>query len=226
MYNPIDPAIRFPILWPDGTYSLPKPRSGCPAHGQQFPRWYEGWRYQDTEDGTSNNPNANRFSSHHHFAGSFGRNIRTEWCSKTVTSGDYGISWPRGSYCIGRKNGQCPGGFSVGTIDWDDEDSRNANRYGGILPDGSYDTNTRIYYCCRSDAHPANPITLPTDRPFYLMQQHCDGCQQVRNMRVQAEWVYWDDEDRRNEDSEGGSYPYRGGGNDRNHQLNYCNYYQ
>lgn len=57
------------------------------------------------------------------------------------------------------------------------------------------------------------------------MQKHPDGCQQVRNMRVQAEWVYWDYEDSDNEDSEGGSYPYQGGTNDPDHRLNYCYYY-
>ena len=197
------------------------PRTGCPVHGYQFSRWYTGWRYQDTEDSN----NANRFSGGHHLAGSFGGNIRTDWCSKTQSSGDYGISWPKGSYCIGKKI-RCPGGFSEGSIHWDDEDNRNANSRGGILPDGSYDRNTRIYYCCRNDAHPTNSITLPTDRSFYLMQKHSDGCQQVRGMNVRAEWVYWDDEDDNNADSESGSYPYRGGGSDRNHQLNYCYYYR
>jgi len=218
--TPLDPT-QFPYAWPDGTYSLPKPRNGCPAHGQQFHQWYEGWRYQDTEDFR----NRNRFSRGHHLEGSFGRNIKTWWCSKNVTSGDYGVWWPKGSYCIGRKNGTCPHGFSEGYIKWDDEDIRNRNSRGGILPDGIYNRNTIIYYCCRNDAHPTNPIILPTDRPFYLMQNHPDGCQHVRNMQVQAEWVYWDDEDVRNDDSESGSYPYRGGATNRNQRLNYCYYY-
>ena len=198
------------------------PRSGCPAHGTQFRQWYTGSRYQDTENSGHND---NRFSRGHHLAGYFGRNIRTHWCSKTVSSGDYGLIWPKGSYCIGKK-GNCPGGFHLGNIYWDDEDRRNRNRRAGTLPDGSYGRNTRIYYCCRQDQHPHNRITLPTDRPFYLMQRHRDGCQEVTGMRVNREWVKWDDEDRRNRDSETGAYPYRGGSDDRNHQLNYCYYYR
>lgn len=45
--------------WPFGTYTLVKPKSGCP------PDWLEGWRYQDTEDFTANN----RITPSHHFAG-------------------------------------------------------------------------------------------------------------------------------------------------------------
>ena len=141
------------------------PKNGCPDHGDQFSQWYTGWRYQDTEDRN----NRNRFSADHHLAGSFGRDIRTEWCSKTISSGDYGISWPKGAYCIGKKN-RCPDGFTEGFVFWDDEDSRNKDRLDGILPDGSYGRDTRIYYCCRGDGLPHNRILLPTDKPFYLMQ--------------------------------------------------------
>lgn len=40
-------------------------------------------------------------------------------------------------------------GFNSGYITWDDEDINNHNEYGGLLPDGVYDSNTKIYYCCR-----------------------------------------------------------------------------
>ena len=45
-------------------------------------------------------------------------------------------------------------------------------------------------------------------------------------MRVNREWVKWDDEDRSNSDREGGFCPNRIGSDDRNHQLNYCYYYR
>lgn len=40
-------------------------------------------------------------------------------------------------------------GFAEGYVYWDDEDLPNHNNKGGTLPDGDYDKNTRIYYCCR-----------------------------------------------------------------------------
>jgi CUB/sushi domain-containing protein len=44
-------------------------------------------------------------------------------------------------------------GFSSGYVYWDDEDLNNDNSRGGALPDGTYDKNTRIYYCCRFRLH-------------------------------------------------------------------------
>lgn len=44
-------------------------------------------------------------------------------------------------------------GFGRGYIFWDDETSRNGNRHTQLLealPDGTYDENTRMYFCCRS----------------------------------------------------------------------------
>lgn len=40
-------------------------------------------------------------------------------------------------------------GFSSGSIYWDDEDTYNMNGKGGYLPSGSFDSDTRINYCCR-----------------------------------------------------------------------------
>jgi len=38
----------------------------------------------------------------------------------------------------------------MGFLYWDDEDVGNANDFGGVMPDGEYDKDTRMYYCCRS----------------------------------------------------------------------------
>ena len=47
------------VEWPFGTYTLVKPKSGCPSG------WQEGWRRQDSEDGR----NRNSLSFGHHFYG-------------------------------------------------------------------------------------------------------------------------------------------------------------
>ena len=40
-------------------------------------------------------------------------------------------------------------GFQSGYIYWDDQDISNHNEAKGSLPDGEYNKNTKIYYCCR-----------------------------------------------------------------------------
>ena len=43
-----------------------------------------------------------------------------------------------------------PLGFDDGYIKWDDENKLpSANSATGTLPDGVYDIDTTVYYCCR-----------------------------------------------------------------------------
>ena len=193
-------------------------RSGCPSGGGKYP-WHRGSRYQDTEDTRNRNDESRPLT----LAGTFTSNIRTYFCTKTSTAYDYGVNWPKGSYCIARKGGSCPTGFSNGWISWDDEDSRNSNKVSGILPDGTYNRNTRIDFCCRRDGFPTNKIILPRDRPFYLYRYGSDGCQRVTGMRYRQDWVKWDCEDWRTKNKRRGLIPYV---NDwKNIRLFYCYYY-
>ena len=116
-------------------------------------------------------------------------------------------------------------GFTEGYIRWDDEDSNNGNRRGGQIPDGRYDRNTVIYYCCRADGHATNPIILPTDSPFVLLKSNTDLCQYVRGMKVSSEWFSWDCEDSRPSNGVGGLLPPRSIV-DRNVRVDYCYYYR
>ncbi|KAK3774402.1 hypothetical protein RRG08_012797 [Elysia crispata] len=59
-------------------------------------------------------------------------------------------------------------GFLKGWLYWNDEDMSNANDHGGYLPDGVYNENTKVEYCCRNDSLPTIPISLPTESQFYL----------------------------------------------------------
>ncbi|XP_061178869.1 uncharacterized protein LOC133187488 [Saccostrea echinata] len=201
------------VKWPRGTYTLVKPKSGCP------PGWLEGWRHQDNED----DDNKNSLADGHHFFGDFGRNMKFYYCTKDPNDiNDEGF-WPAGNYCILKHGATCPPtGFKSGSIHWDDEDSRNKNSLGGTLPSGSYNKNTRIEYCCRKDGSYTNEILLPTAQPFYLLR-FTSQCQLVRGMYVREEKVHFDDEDKNNKNSVSGSYPFGAGG--RNHNLYYCYYF-
>ena len=48
----------------------------------------------------------------------------------------------------------------------------------GSVPDGKYDRNTKIYYCCRTDGTQSMKLTLPTEKPFYLLK-YGSRCQEV-----------------------------------------------
>ena len=81
------------VLWPAGSYGIPKAASGCPsADGFQ---WLIGRRYQDTED---NNP-SNHKSQQFHLDATVDskRGILRSFCMKTDTSTDNRrSSWPPG----------------------------------------------------------------------------------------------------------------------------------
>lgn len=205
----LNPEIR----WPRGTYSLPKAASGCP------PGFASGCVHQDNEDSR----NANRFHNTHLISGEFGRNIRICYCTRLHDDTSSAFSWPAGQYCIARRGGSCPSGFANGDIYWDDEDSRNANHISGHVPDGVYNSNTRIYYCCRRDGSRANPILLPTSTRFILYQHHSRGCQAVSGMRATEIHVRFDDEDSRNRNTCGGAHPYDTGCSN-NHMIYLCYY--
>ena len=119
----------------------------------------------------------------------------------------------------------CHTGFHTGWIFWDDEDTRNRNRYSGQLPDGWYNgRDTRIYYCCRSDGHATNSIILPTDSPFVLLKSNSHLCQYVRGMNVRSEYFFWDCEDSSTRNTHGGFKPYSDVGKDI--FIHYCYYYR
>ena len=98
----------FPNKWPSGDYGLPKPTSGCPDKN-----WREGFRYQDSE----NVQNTNLISNGSHLSGRVNQHgVRQEFCMHHDTPAGESIPWPRGKYCIYKKEGKCPLGLSEGTL--------------------------------------------------------------------------------------------------------------
>ncbi|CAG2214852.1 unnamed protein product [Mytilus edulis] len=167
-------ASASAVSWPSGRYSLPrpKPEDGCPL---------DGGKDADTR------------TMKIRIIGTL--NTKMCYCTKTTYSGSG--YWPNGNYCIARYGGSCPTGFSTGSIYWDDEDNANANSKWGILPDGVYNRNTKIYYCCSTST-----------------------CQRVRGMIVTEESVKMDDEDGRNNSSDDGTHPKK----TDTTEVHYCYY--
>jgi len=131
-----------------------------------------------------------------------------------------------GQYCIFKQE-DCPTGFQEGYVFWDDEDNKNMNKKGGTLPDGVYDKDTLIYYCCRGDGDKLKPVLLPVISSFYLFTSRQSNsseseCQRVEGAVATEEYIRFDNEDSGNKDRWNGSYPYGAGIND--HRIVYCYY--
>lgn len=131
--------------------------------------------------------------------------------------------WILGKYCIYKKGETCPLKLLPGDVKWDDEDKNNQNKKTGTLPDGIYDADTVIEYCCSTSGDANVPISLPTLKPFFLLAYGSPQCQQVKWAVTSNEWIRFDTEDRGNSDHERGAYPYGAGIKD--HNITYC-YYQ
>ena len=77
--------------------------------------------------------------------------------------------------------------MSSGWVHWDDEDLSNSNKVGGEVPDGYYDDNTDIDYCCQTSGFATNPIYLPVDNNFFLLKYN-HQCQEVRDASKSYTW--------------------------------------
>ena len=118
-----------------------------------------------------------------------------------------------GSYCI-YKSGTCPKDMTSGGVRWDDEDNNNKNRKGGFLPDGSYNQDTVIEYCCQTDGNWYDSIELPVSQPFYLLTSSSTDtpkCQIVKWALSYLEYIVFDTEDNNNKDSQGGEHLFLDG---------------
>ena len=102
----------------------------------------------------------------------------------------------------------------TGYLHWDDEDTRNANKLSGVLPDGSYGRNTDIYFCCRND--PIHHLLWKVNKLSGLPK-----CSEMIVMRYKGKcpssgngyrgphtgFLQWDTEDIRNADRRVGLFP-------------------
>ena len=201
--------------WPYGRYAMPMPITGCP------PGWSTGSRYQDLKDigfgaiGSIGIETRMRVE--------IGPNLRMYYCVKNSFGSFSSGLWPRGRYCIARKGGSCPTGFSTGSVYWDDEDTSSTSSSSGILPDGFYGFDTKIYFCCRSDGSTSTPIFLPTNRPF-ILYRFGPTCQRVAGMSIHQDYIYTDHDDTNYINPCTGSHPALPCG--QVIRINFCYYYR
>ena len=116
-----------------------------------------------------------------------------------------------GKYCIYKKYPGCPKGLTSGELFWDDQDGYRINEDGGVLPEGRYNHDTTINFCCRTDGDRDDPVLLPVKSPFFLLAYESAKCQMVKWAVSTVEWIHYDTEDSDNQDEALGAYPYNAG---------------
>lgn len=97
-----------------------------------------------------------------------------------------------------------------GSIRWPETyEPKNANAYGGILPDGTFERYTLINYCCQAQGQWKDSIELPVEIPFYLFPYIQKNCQRVKGAIGSLEYIYYDTEEHlsQNSNEKFGTYP-------------------
>lgn len=108
--------------------------------------------------------------------------VEQHFCMKVNDTPTNDFDWMPGQYCIYRLGIECPKGFQSGFIQWIHKRVYRGSYTNGALPSGESDsTQTKIHFCCRNDGQHNDPIRLPTDMPFYLLQ-YGEDCQRVESM--------------------------------------------
>jgi len=87
--------------------------------------------------------------------------------------------WPDGKYCIYKKGSSCPTGLDEGFVIWDDENKDNKNSREGVLPEGLFNEDTKIFFCCSTTGSASQEIALPNKAPFLLFAYDSILCQKV-----------------------------------------------
>ena len=197
-------------IWPVGQYCLPMPSNErCPVG------WERGYRFQTTE-------RRNRVDADRLYVATRGKDLGWGFCCKSRVMFLRAISWPKGNYCIFRKGGFCPPRFMEGSIHWDDKDRGNTNSAEGTLPDGRYDHNTQIYFCCRHDG-PRMLTGLPRCSSLILMK--FDTCPTVSGYLGPFEqYIDWNTEDLFNNDRAIQAYPDGFSQHPSGTKLEFCTY--
>ena len=116
-----------------------------------------------------------------------------------------------------------------GSVKWDDEDINNSNKKTGTLPDGTYNKDTTIKYCCQGEGHWYNAVQLPVDRPFYLLPHNSASfkypkCQLVKWAMSSLEYIKYDTSDWVNHDELKGSHVFVHSSGDSLLTMYYCYY--
>jgi len=145
----IPPAqISATSNFPDGNYCLlqQSPTISCPVG------FTSGYRYHDDEDGNNENDKTGTIFGNIGMSSNTQYNFCCRQSSNTAAMYLYPTLLKRVPFYLFKRGSTCNPvvGYQTPSNEYlflDDEDSNNKNKYGGWLPAGSYDRNTRYEYC-------------------------------------------------------------------------------
>ena len=184
--------------------------------------WATGSRFHNT-------PVASESSSTFHLASIVNNDgVDQRFCIKKVDANDtLRPSWPRGRYCIYKKGPSCPYGLSEGWVSWDDNNKSNNNSQDGSVPSGTFDQNTKIFFCCQTVGNVFEAIFLPVDKPFYLIAfkslflPNNATCQEVHGTIATIEYIKFGTQ-KSSAARVGGRFPF--GADEEPQYIYYCYY--
>ncbi|XP_050388454.1 uncharacterized protein LOC126807724 [Patella vulgata] len=156
--------------WPGGTYSILRPENGCP----------EGLKEGKVVVHSTKSYNSNLW---HLGSGYDGTKTEIQVCTSDEDNKSE-VPWEPGVYCILRKGGKCPAGFTESFIQYGET---TAPETTGAVPDGVFEQQTRLFFCCRSDGFQDLAVRLPNTVPFALVS-HSGTCQIIEGMGHQEEF--------------------------------------
>ena len=110
----------------------------------------------------------------------------------------------------------------MGFVYWDDDTYLNKNNESGTLPDGVYNTDTKIEFCCRTDGNKDKPVVPPPRSHFTCLLTSLQGVKWSKWAASSLEWIYYDTEHWYNYDERGGAYPYNAA--KQHPTIYYCHY--
>ena len=109
----LEPGLH--LDWPKGSYSLPRPTSGCPFSRKT--KWHYGYRLCD-DVRPKKIYNSTKFNATHLRNSISPFYFVEEYCTKKSRSTNerYLNAFPLGSYCIYKAGANCPQGFQSGSL--------------------------------------------------------------------------------------------------------------
>ena len=135
-YYPMLYEYELQKEWPTGSYSLPRPKSGCPASSNTV--WCHGYRLHDSI--TITEPRNTTNSANTHLQNSISSfYFVEEFCLKISTASNTKNQnlFPPGKYCIYKVGDTCPQGFESGSLRFYENKTRINQTWShvdGVLP--------------------------------------------------------------------------------------------
>ncbi|RUS71917.1 hypothetical protein EGW08_020330 [Elysia chlorotica] len=162
------------IDFPEGQYAFPAHSSGCPDESFRL-----GSRTQINDGG---NLKRKPFSTGVEVSE---KKVEHKFCTKDLQSED--IIWPGANFCLYRRGGACPRGFTEGFIQFNDAPTNTTpNAQSGEMPDGTFGDDTRFEYCCSDTGFSSDELLLPSRKPFSLIKRRKQNCPKVRGMHYEV----------------------------------------